>query len=174
MSTAAADDLSKRIQRLEDIEAIRRLVSRYAYAMDENDLDLTRELFVQNGSIRWPDEFLHAEGIDAIVNVFRNRFAHPSFHVTHDHLIDFDPDNPDRATGLLFAHAEAYRDDGHYVVATRYRDVYVRDEGVWRFAERIFEHLYFVPAEEYPGTLGRRDRIVTPAGRREAHWPDDA
>lgn len=167
------DALTERIALLEATEAIRRLVGLYALAMDDRDIGLVASIFAEDAVVRWHDDFVRAEGRAAIVEMFRGRFAHPSFHVTHDHLIDLDPANPDRARGVIFAHAEAQRPDGHHVVATRYRDEYVREGGTWLFAERVLQHLYFVKAEDYPGILGRRDRIVTPAGRRDGHWPED-
>jgi uncharacterized protein (TIGR02246 family) len=173
MSSGDIAALAARVRRLEDIEAIRQLVGRYALAMDDRDTDLVASLFAENAVLRWHDDFVHAKGRAAIVGMSRGRFAHPSFHVTHDHLIDLDADEPDRARGVIFAHAEAQRADGHYVVATRYRDAYVREDGRWMFAERVLQHLYFVPAQEYAGTLGRTDRIVTPAGRAAGHWPED-
>jgi ketosteroid isomerase-like protein len=168
----SAGALAARIERLEAIEAVRRLVGLYALAMDDRDTALVASIFAENALFRWHDDFVRAEGRDAIVEMFRGRFAHPSFHVTHDHLIELDETDPDRARGVIFAHAEAQRPDGHYVVATRYRDAYVREGGTWKFAERVLQHLYFVPAQDYAGTLGRRDRIVTPAGRRDGHWPE--
>jgi uncharacterized protein (TIGR02246 family) len=168
-----SDDIATRLRRLEDIEAIRRLVGLYALAMDDRDTGLVASIFAKDGVFRWHDGFVHAQGREAIVAMFGGRFARPSFHVTHDHLIDLDADDPDRATGIVFGHAEAQRDDGQYVAATRYRDTYMRRDGRWQIRERVLQHLYFVTVDEYAGILRRPDRIKTPAGRRAGHWPEE-
>lgn len=167
----SAGSIEARLRRVEDAEAIRHLVGLYALAMDDNDTDLVAKVFAEDAVFRWEDGFVRGEGRDAIVEMFRSRFAKPSFHVTHDHLIDFDAGDPDRATGLVFGHAEALRPDGQYVAATRYRDTYVRRDEKWLISDRVLQHLYFVPVHEYAGILARSDRINTPAGRRKAHWP---
>lgn len=166
-----SDDLARRIRRLEDIEAIRRLVSLYGLAMDNRDPALVAQVFAEDGEFQWEHGSVQASGREAIVEMFRGRFARISFHVTHDHMIEIDDNNPHAARGIVFAHAEAQRDDGHYVAATRYQDKYVRTAEGWQIAERVLQHLYFVPVAEYSGVLDRPDRISTPAGRLNGHWP---
>ena len=47
--------------------------------------------------------------------------------------------------GTLSAHAELWRNEQTMVTALRYDDVYRREEGVWRFAERALSFLYYAP-----------------------------
>ena len=98
---------------------------------------------------------MDARGRDAVIAQYQQRFAvlGPSNHVSHDHWIRFG-DDPDRAQGLLSAHAELWRNETTMVTALRYDDFYRREEGVWRFAERALSFLYYVPLADYPQILG--------------------
>lgn len=167
----ASRDLSARLRRLEDIDAIHRLVGFYASAMDSHDLALVGEIFTEDALFRWEDDHVRAQGRQAIVEMFNGRFARCGFHFTHDRMIELNAADPDVARGIILGHAEVQRDDAHYVAATRYRDVYRREDGCWRIHVRVLQHLYFMPVSEYPTILTRRDRISTPSGRRAAHWP---
>src|SRR5215510_3943915 len=52
MSTLTLKNLATRLQRLEDIEAIKQLISRYAQASDKhNDPDLMLPLFTEDGTL---------------------------------------------------------------------------------------------------------------------------
>jgi ketosteroid isomerase-like protein len=168
--------LERRIRRLEDRVEIGELVTRYGLAMDDRDVDAMPSLFTADVRIRSADGAMDACGLDAAIAMFRGRFAvlGPSNHCTHDRLIDFDPQDADRATGLVLSHAEMQRHGQPMVAAIRYRDVYRRCDGRWRFAERELSFMYYVPTAEYldafgPG-LDRRMRAYDRA--TPADWPE--
>src|SRR3546814_10902896 len=87
-------------------------------------------------------------GRTAIAAEFRSQLngLGPSFHFVHDHIVDLDPADPDRAWGVATAHAEVRRGDGAWQTAIRYHDSYVRQDGTWRFQERALAFLYYVRA----------------------------
>ncbi|MEO8176359.1 MAG: nuclear transport factor 2 family protein [Sphingomicrobium sp.] len=166
-------DLAARIDRLEAESAIRALAARYCFAIDNHDLDAVADLFTADALVFSRDGVMDARGRDAVIAQYQQRFAvlGPSNHVSHDHWIRFG-DDPDRAEGLLSAHAELWRNETTMVTALRYDDVYRREQGVWRFAERALAFLYYVPLADYPEILGRRDRMRAYDQPAEADYPE--
>ncbi|RPI12500.1 MAG: hypothetical protein EHM60_11675 [Lysobacterales bacterium] len=120
---------------------------------------------------------IDATGYDAVVAMFRGRFAvlGPSNHFTHDRLVDFDAADPDRANGLVLSHAEMQRQGRPMLAAIRYQDVYRRVDGRWKFAERGLSFMYYVPTTEYLDAFGagldRRMRAYE--SPRPADWPEN-
>jgi len=166
-------DLETRIRRLEDLEAIRGLAVRYGYAVDERDIDAIGALFSTDGELRTTRES-KGRGRAAIAAYYRNGYKvlGPTNHFTHGHIIDFDPDDPGKAAGVVFSHAEVVRDGVPMVTAMRYHDTYVREAGGWRFRERIQSYMYFVDVREYADALGHELRMRrAPGNWQPADWP---
>lgn len=165
-------DLERRIQRLEDLDAIRQLVTRYGFVMDERDVPAIREMFTPDATLRSKDGVFHARGIENIVQTYQGRFdvLGPTNHFVHGQTIDFDDD--DTAHGLVSSHAEVVRDGTTMWVALRYSDVYKRPEGTWRFADRLMSYMYYVPVAEYAEALGDELRVRAYGDRRPADWPE--
>lgn len=166
-------DSDLRLDRIEAELAIRALVARYCFAIDDHDLDAVGELFTDDARVWSRDGVMEARGRAAIVEQYRARFAvlGPSNHVSHDHWIRFG-DEPDVATGLLSAHAELYRNDTAMVTALRYTDTYRRDGGIWRIAERELAFLYYVALADYPGILGVKERMRAYERPADADYPE--
>ena len=166
-------DSDLRLDRIESELAIRALVARYCFAIDDHDLDAVGDLFTEDARVWSRDGVMDAQGRAAIIEQYRGRFAvlGPSNHVSHDHWIRFDGD-PDTATGLLSAHAELYRNETPMVTALRYIDVYRREHRRWRIADRQLAFLYYVPLAEYPGILGVKDRMRAYATPKPADYPE--
>ncbi len=167
------EDLAARIDRLEAESAIRALAARYCFAIDDHDLDAVAALFTEDARVWSRDGVMDAVGRDAIVAQYEGRFAvlGPSNHVSHDHWIRFG-DDPDRAEGTLSAHAEVHRNATPMIAALRYDDRYRRVAGTWLIAERALAFLYYVPLADYPGILGRRDRMRAYGDARPADYPE--
>jgi uncharacterized protein (TIGR02246 family) len=165
--------LERRIRRIEDREAIRVLAGRYALAMDNKDFDLVAELFAPDARFGWIDGAFAFDGREAIVAMYRDRLkdAGPSFHYTHDQIVEWNPADDDRATGLVLGHAETSSGPAQSLVAIRYHDRYVRRDGRWLFQERLLAFLYNTPVAQYDGILMTPDRIRLPTGSKRAHWP---
>lgn len=166
-------NLAARIDRLEAESAIRALAARYCFAIDNHDLAAVAGLFTADARVASCDGVMDATGRDAIIRQYEQRFAvlGPSNHVSHDHWIRFG-DDPDRAEGLLSAHAELWRNGGMMVTALRYDDRYRREAGEWRFEERILSFLYYVPVADYGAILGARDRMRAYERPAEADYPE--
>jgi ketosteroid isomerase-like protein len=171
--------LEQRIARLEARYAIRELVARYCFTVDERDLDGIGECFTRDGIMRSLDGVMNARGRDAVLEQFHGRFAvlGPSNHFTHDHVIELDDADATRATGLLNTHAELLRNGEFLVASLRYYDRYRLEDGRWRFAERALSFFYYArPADLASAMRGElRNRayaepVAADFPERSAHW----
>ncbi|MEU7693818.1 nuclear transport factor 2 family protein [Microbispora hainanensis] len=171
---SAVSSLEDRVRRLEDRKAIEELAVLYGFIMDERDEEGIRQIFCEDATLRSQDGVFAAEGIEEIVKTYLGRFAAlgPTNHFSHGHVIRFDANDPDMATGLLASHAEVTRDGVAMQVALRYKDVYRRVDGKWRFADRLMSYMYYMPIAELPGGLGDRDSMRAYGDRRPADWPE--
>jgi hypothetical protein len=167
-------DLATRLRRLEDREDIRTLVARYSQYVDDHDFEALATLWAPDARYGWHGSSDVTEGGANVAALLASRIrpTGPSYHVNHSHVIEFG-DDPDRASGLVFAHAETSGAAGQNVAAIRYHDRYVRLGGRWLIAERILAFLYFTPAEVYADVLRVKERMRLPDGRKlVAHWPE--
>jgi ketosteroid isomerase-like protein len=151
----AETSVEKRLRRLEDRFAIEELIARYGLVMDDRDMEAMPGLFTEDVRILSRDGVMDARGRDAAIALYRGRFAvlGPSNHFTHDRIIRFG-DDPDEATGIVLSHAEMQRKGEPMLAAIRYADRYRREDGAWRFAERLFDFFYYVPTAQYLDALG--------------------
>jgi hypothetical protein len=136
--------LEQRIQRLEHIEAIRRLRNRYHASLNEGHYGECRALFTDDAVVQL-GYLARYEGIDAIDQGFlamgeRDRFFIKQF--IHSHDVELDGDT---GTGRSYLEARYARYGVSYVVAGRYDDVYVMVDGAWKFRSMIAELFYTVP-----------------------------
>jgi ketosteroid isomerase-like protein len=158
---ADSKSLEKRIQALEHREQIRELVARYGMLIDNRDLAAVGELFCREGRFRSRDGVLDARGRGAVMEQFKGRYAAlgPTNHFVHEHIISLDERDPDSATGLVTSHAEVVRNEEPMWVAMRYADVYRREDGRWRFADRLLSFFYYLPVRDYVRFLGVPERM---------------
>ena len=168
------EELARRVDQLESRNAITELVSRYAIACDEQNLDALVGLFMPDGMMDSQSGRMQARGQAAIRDLFVRTLAirGPSFHWTHDVLVRFDAQDSDAATGIVYSHAETTPDRVGSVAAMRYTDSYRRHDGVWRFARREIAYLYYVAAADYPGILAETLRVDAGGTRVAADYPE--
>ena len=160
------ESLTRRVEQLESRVHIGELVSAYAVACDEYDIDRLGTQFAPDAVMDSPSKLLQANGRDEILAMYVRLFQirGPGYHWTHDHFVNFDPANPDRATGLVLSHAETCPDNEVSLSGMRYDDVYSRIDGRWVFQKRTLNFLYYVPAKDYGQALTGTVR-VTMGGR---------
>jgi uncharacterized protein (TIGR02246 family) len=175
MATTTETTLEQRIDRLESTEEIRNLVARYCYAMDNRDIPATLDLFTDDVVIRSNDGKMDSRGRDNVMAMYQARWVvlGPSFHWTHDVLVELDGDDPDSATGLISCHAEMTRNGTAQVTGIRYDDKYRReDDGRWRFSERALSYFYFCDPREYAETMEHPLRVRAYDEPSEPGWPE--
>ncbi|MFT4585261.1 MAG: ketosteroid isomerase-like protein [Gammaproteobacteria bacterium] len=168
------EDLKQRIDRIESRAAISELITAYAIACDEHDMPHLVRLFTEDACLDSPSGALVANGRAEIETMFIDVFKirGPAFHWTHDHLITVDPDDADRATGLVLCHAETCPSGVASLAALRYYDNYRRENGKWLFARRELHFLYYVPMTQLPDALNHLDRVVVGGQRKPADYPE--
>ena len=141
--------LERRVQQLEDLEAIKQLKARYAAYCDANyDADALADLFTEDAI--WDGGLLgYNEGREAIRQFFRGSSQRIAFalHYIVSPLIEIDGDT---ASGTWYLWQMCTYTNGNQAVwgAATYHDRYVRDQGVWKFQHvRITSH-FWTPFEE--------------------------
>ncbi len=170
----SGDGLDQRVGRIEDKLDIQELAVLYGFIMDERDEEGIRQIFCEDATLRSEDGVFAANGLEEIVTTYLGRFKAlgPTNHFSHGHVIRFDESDPDRATGLLASHAEVDRNGQAMQVALRYKDVYRRVDGRWRFADRLMGYMYYMPIAELPEGLGDPNSVRAYGDRRPADWPE--
>ncbi len=169
------ESLEARVRRLEDRIAIRELIARYGFSIDDRDMNAIGDCFCRDGRFRSRDGVLDASGREAILEQFRGRFAvlGPSNHFTHDCIIEFGCDEHDKATGLVNSHAEVVRHGVPMLTALRYSDCYRRDgDGRWRFSDRLLSFFYYLDIADYPRLLADSQRMRAYAEPAPADIPE--
>jgi hypothetical protein len=118
---------------------------------------------------------MDAVGRDAVIRQFHGRYASlgPTHHFTHDLVLRFDADDPDRASGQLSSHAEVVRNGRPMITALRYADTYRRSADGWQFEERVLSFLYYLPVEEYVEALQGPLRMRAYGDARPADIPEN-
>lgn len=167
-------DLAARVRRLEDRVAIRELVGRYGYVIDNRDIAGLGELFTTDGILQSQDGIMNAHGRSAVVAMYHGRFAvlGPTFHYTHDQLLEFHATDPDRASGVVASHAEVTRNNETMLAAIRYFDEYRREADRWRFAKRRLAFFYYTPILQYDEVMRSALRQRAYGDQRAADWPE--
>jgi hypothetical protein len=123
-----------RVDRLWAVHQIQQLAYRYAYAFDSRDVEALQALWAETDTPASPPE------ID--IHTIREDFDQwlyglgPSVLAVCNHVIDFDDDDPDRATGAVYTLALIDMGEQYVEQAVLYHDRYVRRDGRWLFEAR--------------------------------------
>jgi ketosteroid isomerase-like protein len=168
------ENLTRRVQQLEARVEIAELTSAYAIACDEHDMERLGSLFAEDAVMDSPSKLLVANGRAEILAMFVRLFKirGPGYHWTHDHFVQFDNADPDRATGLVLSHAETCPNNEVSVSGMRYNDVYCRVEGSWLFQKRVLQFLYYVPARDYAQALNGKTRVTIGGRSLAGDYPE--
>jgi hypothetical protein len=134
-------DIEQRLQRLEDIEAIKSLKAKYFHACDQKQLDEIKSCFVAG------EVFIDYAAIgtfnnaDELLALFKDKACHP-------HIIDLHHGQNYQVEWLNENEASAVIDLYFYQINTEentlaqlggfYRDKFSKVNGKWKIAETIF------------------------------------
>lgn len=140
--------LEERVQRLEDIEEIRRLKIRYAQLCDANyDPEGLAALFTEDGV--WDGgEFGVYKGREAIRGFYAQISKKFTFalHYMTGHMIDLDPSGQE-ASGSWYLFLPATADGRAVWLALTYSDRYRKVDGRWLFSLVKLNLAFFTPFE---------------------------
>jgi uncharacterized protein (TIGR02246 family) len=136
----ALEDLAKRVQVLEDREAIRELILAYGAAHDGRDYRTFASLFARDGE--WVGGFGSAKGPAAIFQLMDETVGHNplpegsgTFHVMANDRIRIDGDRASAVTKWIYI-APGADDAPRMVFLGHYNDEFVREDGEWKFLRR--------------------------------------
>jgi hypothetical protein len=148
------DPLLRRVDRLESLDAIRQLASRYGMLVDRRDLEALTHLFVEDVQVTRTER-----GRPALRKLFEKlcRQFTTSVHFIGNHTIDFVDD--DHAEGVVYCRAEHEYGEEWIVMAVQYSDRYERRGRTWLFTGRQERHWYAV------------DTLERPTGPDKTRWP---
>jgi ketosteroid isomerase-like protein len=146
--TTNTSDLERRIQRLEDIEAIKKLKARYADACDRNyDVDTLASLFAEDAI--WDGGLFGVHnGREEIRAFFQGVSSDITFamHYMMNPIIDVDGDE---ATGEWYLFQTCtFNGDQAIFGAARYDEQYRRIDGQWLFWRLKLTSFFWTPFEE--------------------------
>jgi ketosteroid isomerase-like protein len=166
--------LERRIDRLEARAEIAELCTNYCTACDDRDMALLESCFTEDVRLLSRDRLMDATGREAAMAMFRTMLGirGPAFHWTHDRIIRFDDNDPDRASGLVLAHAETTPNGKASIAGIRYNDDYRREDGRWKFAVRTLSFLYYMEMADFVEHFPTRQRMGLGGVWREADFPE--
>ena len=139
-------DLEARVRRLEDRVLISDRVISYAVAVDQRDWVLFADCFTDPVHADYSENGLAAADFarDDLVDIVRSAVSGytATQHLSANHLIDFDPDDPDRATCHSSMYAQHHLADGEELLILRgwYANHLVRVANGWKI-DRIVQHV---------------------------------
>lgn len=156
-------DTDRRLRQLADRLELQELIVRYAICLDSRDFDGLRELWATDAV--FDSVAGRSAGRDAVVDYYRERLRSwgITFHIPHGQVLNTLTD--DEAEGIVLAHSEVVMGGTALYSALRYRDRYRREDGAWRFQERVVQQMYTLPFEQLSSGL--------PATNRK-RWPGTA
>lgn len=153
-------DLERRLQRLEDLQAIQQLFIDYGRLLDAGDFKAYGELFTETGELLL-GPMGRATGPAAIEELMSRTLAGQrgdSYHLVTSPVISLEGDT---AAATVMWTVVGRRPDGtpHVTMLGRHEDVLAREGGRWRFARR--RGLIDLPAR-LPASAGAAIRTDEP------------
>jgi SnoaL-like domain len=149
--------LESKVQELVDIEAIRDLRFRYHEYINEAKFTEIASLFTEDGDLLF-GHLGNAHGREEIDRFFGGLLVKPDAdgkskqprlsrvrQFIHNHVVEI---HGDRATGFSYLEAKPVYNGESYVVAARYDDEYVRQNGHWLFKKMALTPYFMVPLKE--------------------------
>ena len=134
------DALAKRVQVLEDREAIRALILAYGQAHDHRDYKTFASLFATNGE--WVGGLGSAKGPDEIFKLMDKTIGHHpteqgsgTYHVLTNDQIEIHGDRASAVTKWIYI-TPGPDNAPKLVYLGHYNDQFIRENGVWKFLRR--------------------------------------
>jgi ketosteroid isomerase-like protein len=167
-ATWQPESLEDRLLRLDALDQIRQLVSRYGLAVDTRNLDALAELFVED--VRVGKDLFGRDAIKQWYGRSLERFG-TSIHFVGNHVIDIL--SCDEATGVVTCRDELEMNGEWHVGMIQYWDDYARRDGRWYFKRRKLQRWYLVDALTRPHHGGgvNMDEKALKVGQLPDIWP---
>ena len=155
MSSIDLAALAAKVERLDAIDQIRQLASKYAIAIDMRDMDAIVGLYVEDVKATKTES-----GRQALKRVFAQVLSNftSSVHHVGNHIIEFD--DADNAHGVVYCRCEHEIGDKWLPMYLHDLDNYRRIDGRWYFRRRLNQAMYVV------------DMLERPVGPKKIRWPN--
>jgi len=142
--------LARRIQVLEDVEAIKKLKARYcAYCDNQYDAEGLASLFTPDAVWDGGELLGRSEGREAIRTFFQGSSQRLPFAIHHvmNPVIEVDGDT---ATGQWYLFQPCIRADQNqaFWLAARYDEAYLRVDGEWKFRRMTIDPSFYTPYDQ--------------------------
>jgi ketosteroid isomerase-like protein len=156
------DELRAAVGRLTDRAELQDLVSRYATAVDDHDIEAVSRMYTADASFTRRDRT--RTGRDEVLRSLEGSMRRygPTIHTVHSLVVDWV--DADHARGVVTGHAELAAQGQLVVAAYRYRDTYRRQADGWRFGSRELQFIYGVPVTGLASIFAEQLRL---------RWPDE-
>ncbi len=148
-------DTETRLELLEARNELQDLISRYAHGFDHQDAGLLRSIWREDAVLDL-SFFGRFDGIEEIMGAARQYWDAAPFmhHWMANPLIEID-----LAAGTATAATEldclcTYVEEGTSHIGGTYRDSFVREDGRWTIAERVFEIAFVTPMPDWTPAQG--------------------
>lgn len=161
---------SKRLEWAADVIEIQQLAYSYAIAADSKDPERMAENFVDPAVLG-----NRTMGRAELTERFASSFKSSPICILNvgNHLVEFDPDDPDRATGTVYCRCEAEWNGSWLIQQIVYLDEYARQNGKWLFSKRHHLLFYGAPLGTSPLDMPPADKAELTDGRGSmpGRWP---
>jgi ketosteroid isomerase-like protein len=139
-------ELEAKVQELNDKEAIRNLRFCYHECINERKLDQIPHLFTEDGDLDF-GYLGKAKGRAELAKFFQDIPQLLSFvkQFIHNHMVEVKGEN---GTGLSYLEAKSVSKGEPFLVAARYDDEYVKQNGQWKFKKMHLTPYFTVPLRE--------------------------
>lgn len=152
--SAKTVSVETRLRMLEDREEIRRLMIEYGRTLDQRDFNAFSKLFAQDAEYGGGGGSGITKGPEAIAKLLESIFKEnptglksPNFHLFCNETIQVKGDEAIAVSkGIFVAPGDGNRPEA--VMLATYRDVFVCENGIWKFKKRIVQS--DIPATQTP------------------------
>jgi hypothetical protein len=144
---ARVQALETKVQELQSRNEIQELRFRYHIAVNEKKPEMIPELFAEQGEI----DFAHlgkAVGKAQVATFYQQALSDLVPFVKqfiHNHVITL---RGDTGTGLSYLEAKPIFNGESFLVAARFDDEYIRENGRWKFRKMTLVPYFMVPLKE--------------------------
>jgi len=144
---ARVQTLEAKVQELQDHNEIQDLRFRYHIAVNEKKPEMIPDLFAENGGI----DFAHlgkAQGKSEVAAFYRQALSDLVPFVKqfiHNHVITI---SGNTGTGISYLEAKPIFNGESFLVAAKFDDEYVRENGKWKFRKMTLVPYFMVPLRE--------------------------
>jgi hypothetical protein len=156
--------------------AIREVIARYAWALDTGDADGFVACFCRDGVLVWdafeePERWQGAEALRHFASFFRSlpTSAGRQHHVSNTLVTASDGGARSRS----YVAVAVRQGDGPHLLSVMgyYEDLFRREDGEWRLAERVIRDWSGPILEHFAGQTGERVARPRPEPLRGASFP---